>query len=96
VTPNFAVVGIQTPHGHGFNLWLPLFLLWIPALLLSPLILLLLLGVWIAGRFTLGAQMGATVNPWHAIAVFWGILCSLPGTHVRVSSHANQILIRIL
>ena len=96
MTPNFAVIAIQSSHWHGPRLWLPLFLLWIPAILLSPLIFLVLLGVWLAGQLAAAGQMIGMVNPWRAIAVFWGILCSLPGTHVRVSTHDTHILIRIL
>jgi hypothetical protein len=86
MTPNFAVVGIQTPHWHWPPLWLPVFLLWIPAILLSPFILLVVLGVCLAGH----------VSPWRAIATFWAILCSLPGTHVRVTTEDTQVLVRIL
>jgi hypothetical protein len=60
--------------------------LWIPAILLSPLIFLVIFGLCIAGR----------VNPARAISVFWAILCSLPGTNVRVSTHEAQVLVRIL
>ena len=45
MTPNIAIVRIETPHWRMPELWIPLFLLWIPALLLSPLILLLLFGL---------------------------------------------------
>ncbi|MGA9668762.1 MAG: hypothetical protein WBQ94_06110 [Terracidiphilus sp.] len=86
MTPNFAIIGIQTPHFHWPNLWLPVFLLWIPFLLLSPFILLVVLGVCVAGR----------INPWYAIATFWAILCSLPGTHVRVTTDDTQVLVQIL
>ncbi len=86
MTPNFAVIGIQTPRWHWPALWLPVFLLWIPAILLSPFILLVVLGVCLAGR----------INPWLVIASFWDILCSLPGTHVRVSTEDIRVLVRIL
>jgi hypothetical protein len=87
MTPNIAVLHIHNPYWRGFMLWLPLFLLWIPAILLSPLIFLVLLGMCIAGR----------VSPWRAIAVFWAILCSLPGTHVHVSApDGTKVLVRIL
>jgi hypothetical protein len=86
VIPNLAVIQIQSPHWRGFRLWLPLFLLWIPLLLLAPLILLAVLAVCLAGR----------INPWRAIATFWGILCSLSGTHVHVRSQGNQVLVRIV
>jgi hypothetical protein len=87
VIPNIAVIGIQSPHWCGFKLWIPLFLLWIPAILLSPLIFLVLFGLCMAGR----------VSPWRAIAVFWAILCNLPGTNVHVSvPDGANVLVRIL
>jgi hypothetical protein len=86
MTPNIAVVHIETPHWRCIPLWIPLFLLWIPALLLSPLVLLVVFALSIAGR----------INPWNAIAVFWNILCSLPGTHVRVVTDDAKVLVRIL
>jgi hypothetical protein len=86
VTPNFAIIGVQTPHWHGPRLWLPLFLLWIPVILLSPLIFLVLVTMAIA----------AETSVWRIIAIFWGILTSLPGTHVHVRAEGNQVLVRIL
>ena len=84
--PNFAVIGVETPHWHGPRLWLPLFLLWIPIFLLSPIIFLVLAAFAIATRTTI----------WRIIAIFWGILSSLPGTHVHVRADGNQVLVRIL
>jgi hypothetical protein len=68
------------------QLWLPLFLLWIPALMLAPVILLIVIGVCLAGR----------VNPGRAIATFWAILCGLPGTRVHVTTLDSKVLVRIL
>ena len=86
MTPNIAIVDIETPHWRCVPLWIPLFLFWIPAILLSPLILLVIVGLSIAGR----------VNPWNAVAAFWNILCSLPGTNVRVASDGAKVEVRIL
>ncbi len=86
MTPNFAIVRIETPGWRCFPLWIPLFLLWIPLVLLSPLIFLIVFGVCLAGR----------VSPWKAIAAFWSISCSLPGTHVHVRADGNQVFVRIL
>jgi hypothetical protein len=89
MTPNVAIIQISDPkiRWGGFRLWIPLFLLWIPAILLSPFILLVLFGLCIAGR----------VNPFVAIRVFWGILCGLPGTNVHVRADRNTtVLVRIL
>jgi hypothetical protein len=86
MTPSIAIVQVHNPHWRGIRLWIPLFLLWIPALLLAPLILLAVVV----------ACLMAQVNPWTAISTFWGLLCALPGTHVHISSKQNQILVRIL
>ena len=86
MTPNIAIIRVETPHWRMPGLWIPLFLLWIPALLFSPLIFLVLFGLCMAGN----------VSPWRAIAVFWSLLCSLPGTHVRVTADGNNVQVRIL
>ena len=86
MTPNIAVVHIETPHWRGIPLWIPLFLLWIPVILLSPLIFLVLFGLSIAGR----------ISPWRAMRVIWDLVCSLPGTHVRVTSEGTNVQVRIL
>ena len=86
MTPNFAVVGIQTPTWRCPRLWLPVFLLWIPVILHSPLIFLVLVAVAIAARVTI----------WKLIAIVWGILSGLPGTHVYVHAEGSQVLVRIL
>lgn len=84
--PSIAIVHVYNSHWRSLRLWIPLFLLWIPLLLLSPLIFLVILAAGVAGR----------ISPWRAIAVFWAISCSLPGTHVHVSSQDNKVLVRIL
>jgi hypothetical protein len=86
VIPLIAVVGLQTAHCHMPRIWFPLFLLWIPVLLLSPVIFLVLLGLGMAG----------IASPWRATKVFWGILCALPGTDVRVCADGNRVTVRIL
>lgn len=85
--PSIATVRIENPDWRWrvLRLWVPLFLLWIPVLLLSPLLLLLL-----------AACMVFEINAWRAIRIFWGIVCSLPGTHVRVCADGKRIQVRIL
>lgn len=85
MTPNIAIVRIQRQYSREFRLWLPLFLLWIPAILLSPVIFLVLFGLCVAGKVSL----------WRAIAASWATLCGLPGTDVNVRAEGNQILVRI-
>jgi hypothetical protein len=84
--PNFAVIGVQTPEWHMPRLWVPLFLLWIPVVLLSPVIFLVLVGIAIASRTTI----------WRLIAMFWNFLSGLRGTDVRVTTEGNHVLVRIL
>jgi hypothetical protein len=86
MTPNIAIVHIQDPHWRGIRLWLPLFLLWIPLILLSPLIVLVVVGVCLAGR----------INPLRAMAAFWAISCNLRGTDVRVCADGKRVTVRIL
>ena len=86
MTPNVAIIHVNCPFGPNFRLWLPLFLLWIPAILLAPFIL---LGLLIACAVT-------RVSVWSTISALWGLLCSLPGTDVRVTSEGNRVLVRIL
>ena len=86
MTPNFAVVAIETPGWRMPRIWVPLFLLWIPILLLSPLIFLVLVAIAIATRN----------NIWRLISVFWGIASGLPGTHVHVDTQEARVLVRLL
>jgi hypothetical protein len=86
MTPNFAVIGVQTPHWHTPRLWIPLFLLWIPIVLLSPILFLVLVAVAIAARTSI----------WRLIALVWGFVTALPGTDVRVHTEGNNVVVRIL
>ena len=86
MTPNLAVLEIESPHWRMPRIWLPLFLLWVPLILLSPIIFLVIFGLCLVSH----------VNPWRAIAAFWAISCSLPGTHVHVSTHESKVLVRVL
>jgi hypothetical protein len=86
VTPNIAIVHVNHYHGPNFRLWLPLFLLWIPALILAPFVLVVMLVACVC-----------TGDPfWQSVAAFWAIVCSLPGTDVRVTTEGNRVLVRIL
>ena len=86
MTPSIAIVHIENPHWRRIRLWLPLFLLWIPLLLLSPVILIVIAGL----------SLVAGISPMGAISTFWGILCGLRGTEVRVAADGNKIFVRIL
>lgn len=86
MTPNLAIVQIETPYWRCIPLWIPLSLIWIPVIILSPLIFLVIFGLATAGR----------VAPWRAVAVLWNLVCSLPGTHVRVVADGAKVQVRIL
>lgn len=87
--PNIAVIRVQSEHFWCPPIPIPLFLLWLLVLLLSPLLLVVLLVVW---AFCLGA--GFPLG--RALKAFWGILCALPGTSVRVTAEGKHITVRIL
>lgn len=86
MTPNIAIVQVSNPYWSSCRLWLPLFLLWIPSILLAPIALIVLLIVCLA----LGIPFG------RSIVAFWNLLCSLPGTDVRVCTEGNKVMVRIL
>ena len=86
MTPNLAIVHVATPNSRGIRLWLPLFLLWIPFLLLAPLVLLIVLVACLACRIPF----------WRTLATFWALGCSLPGTDVRVCADGKRITVRVL
>ncbi len=74
----------------GFRLWLPLFLIWPPFLLMAlalfPLVLLLSLFLWPLGW---GRTMLLT-GPW-----FFRMFCALRGLVIDVKSGTNQVYIVI-
>jgi hypothetical protein len=84
--PNIALLRIENARWRTPRLWIPLFLLWIPVLLLSPLIVLVIVGLCLAGR----------IHPWRAFRVLWDLLSSLTGTHVRVRADGNTLQVRVL
>jgi hypothetical protein len=86
MTPNFAIIRIQKQSSRGFPIILPLFLLWVPAILLAPLVL-VVLGV---------ASIVGGISFFGSLAVFWNLVCSLPGTDVRVCADGNRITVRIM
>lgn len=86
MTPNLAILEIRAPHWHTPRLWLPLFLLWIPAVLLAPLVFIILAASCFAYRISL----------WRTVATFWGIVCALPGTDVRVTADGTHVFVKIL
>jgi hypothetical protein len=86
MTPNFAIFGIDAPGFHWPRIWLPVFLLWIPAIVVAPFVLLALAIACFLGR----------VSFWTTIAVLWRILCSLPGTDVRVRAAESRVEVRIV
>ena len=86
MTPNLAVLRIQPGTAWCPPVPLPLFLLWIPGLLLAPFVL---LAVWIC-------CLVYNLRFWRTIRVLWDLLCALPGTNVRVCAEGKTITVRIL
>jgi uncharacterized membrane protein len=83
--PLFSTIRIRNKQGRAFQLWVPLFLLWLLLLpcvvLLSPLIFL----VCLAGQ----------VNLLRAVSVVWQILAGLTNTHIEVDDPNNSVMIRV-
>ena len=86
MTPNLAVIRIQPGHARVPPIPLPLFLLWIPGLLLAPFVL---LAIWI-----LCVVYG--LRFWRTLRTLWDVLCALPGTRVRVCADGKKITVQIL
>jgi hypothetical protein len=74
------------PRSRSFRLWVPLFLLW---LLLLPFALLGLPVLFIV-------CLVSRVNPFEAIATFWGICAGFRDTHIEIDNGEALVLIRIL
>jgi hypothetical protein len=86
MTPYIAVIRIQPEHGWCPLIPIPLFLLWIPGILLAPFILFALWVPCVVFR----------IRFWRSLSVLWDVLCSLPGTNVRVCAEGKKISVRIL
>ena len=86
MTPNLAVIRIESEHAWCPPIPLPLFLLWIPGILLAPFAM---LGIWIV-CLVFGSAF------WRTLRVLWDFLCAFPGTHVRVCAEGKKITVRIL
>jgi hypothetical protein len=86
MTPNLAIIHIRKQSSWGIPIILPLFLLWVPAILVAPLVLVVLLV----------ASIVFDISFFRALAVFWSLLSSLPGTEVRVCADGKRITVRIL
>lgn len=84
--PTLALVHVEEPGGRSLHLWLPLFLLWIVLLILSPLLLLVVLVYCLVGQ----------VSPWRAIVTLGSVVWSLGGTDVRVTAEGRRVTVRIL
>lgn len=87
--PNLAVIRIQGERGWCPLIPVPLFLLWIAAIVLSPLILAALLVLWVV-------CIGAGYQMWTILGAVWRVLWALPGTQVRVTAEGKHIFVRIL
>ena len=85
MTPNICILHVRAHGSKGFRLWLPLFLLWIPGLLLAPLFLL----GWLV------YSLACRVPFFGGVAILWRLLCALPGTDVLVDAEGTHVLVRI-
>ena len=84
--PVWATVRVRSPGMRPLRLWLPLFLVWI---LLSPLIVLAVLVVVLAGPVF-------RVNPFALLAGVYRLLSGLAGTLVEIEAPDASVLVRVL
>lgn len=88
--PSLALISIDCSQarlcGRRLRIWAPLFLLWIPAILLAPLIFVVLAVACAVGHVSL----------WRAIGTLWALFCGLRGTDVVVRAEGNLVKVRIV
>jgi hypothetical protein len=83
--PTLMQVRVKTSAGRRIGLWLPLFLLWVVVLLVSPLLLLALGFAALAGQ----------PQPWPVLKAAWGVVNGLSGLDVDVKSEEADVLVRV-
>jgi hypothetical protein len=87
IPPLFLTVRIREPGRRGFRLWLPLLLLWpilLPLLLLAAAFMLLV-----------GALLFSPLRAWRAVAATYEMICAFRGLTVDVRSREETVLIQI-
>jgi hypothetical protein len=83
--PILACVRIRIGEGRGFQLWLPLFLLW---LVMLPLLILI-------SPFFLIACLVLMTNPLRWLVLSWEVLSALRGTLIDVDQRGQSVYIKI-
>lgn len=83
--PLIATLRFQHRQKHKFNLWIPLFLIWV---LLLPVLII------ISPFFLLICLIGL-INPAKAVTAFWEILSSIRGTNIEISEKKNKFFLNI-
>lgn len=86
MTPSLAVIRVGGWGWWNVPIVLPLFLLWIPVLLLAPLVLLVALAASVCGRLPV----------WRGLRAFWDVTCALTGTDVDVLADGHRVSVRIM
>ena len=86
MTPSLAVVRVGSAGWSKIPIVLPLFLLWIPLLLLAPLVLAAAVAVSAVGRLPV----------WRALRAFWDVSCALTGTDVDVLVDGHRVWVRLV
>ena len=86
MTPNIAIVHVDYPHWRRFPAVAPV----IPAVGSRDRSGAVRIVVLLIACLALGVRFG------RSIAALWNLLCSLPGTDVRVCTEGNRVLVRIL
>lgn len=83
--PQSVTVRVRRSSGRRFRIWVPV----LPALLLlSPLVVLAVVGAVIACRIY-------RTSPHRALGTGWGLVSALPGTRFDIEHERTAVLVKI-
>ncbi len=81
--PQLAIIRVRDRQGHRIRMWIPV----LPVvLLLSPVLLLVVLAIVIAGPFY-------RIAPGRALYAGWQLFCALSGTRIEVDQADAKVLV---
>jgi hypothetical protein len=83
--PQLAIVRVRDRKGNRVRMWIPV----LPVvLLLSPVLLLVLLGI------VVGCLVWR-ISPWRALSAGWYLFCGLSGTRIDIDQADAKVLVSI-
>jgi hypothetical protein len=83
--PQVAVVRVLDRQGHRIRIWIPVLPV---ALLLSPVLVLVVLAIVVAGPVW-------RISPGRVLSTGWRLFCALRGTRIEVDQADAKVLVSI-